>query len=128
MKKLFSVLAWSLIIGTFCFAGSAMAGDAGESEHWTVIFDKVTEVFQNSRKLIFIIGGFGLIGLAFAAIFGKVNWKWFAGLCVGLGIVAIAGLIVDYVTQNDAGERGVVRDAGEDLSTTMAGYDNYIGQ
>ena len=122
MKKLFSVLAWSLVVGALCFAGSAMAGQGGESDNWTVVFDKVTEVFQNSRKLIFIIGGFGLIGLAFAAIFGKVNWKWFAGLCVGLGIVAIAGLIVNYVTEDDAGARDVVTGAGVDVNSTMAGY------
>ena len=122
MKKLFSVLAWSLVVGVFCFAGSAMAAHGGESESWTVVFDKVTEVFQNSRRLIFIIGGFGLIGLAFAAIFGKVQWKWFAGLCVGLGIVAIAGMIVDYVTEDDTGDRNVVTEAGVDLNSTMAGY------
>ena len=122
MKKLFSVLAWSLVVGALCFAGSAMAGQGGESDNWTVVFDKVTEVFQNSRKLIFIIGGFGLIGLAFAAIFGKVNWKWFAGLCVGLGIVAIAGLIVNYVTEDDAGSRDVVTGAGGDVNSTMEGY------
>ena len=78
--------------------------------------------------MIFIIGGFGLIGLAFAAIFGKVNWKWFAGLCVGLGIVAIAGLIVDYVTENDQGDRGVVLGAGGDVNATMTGVDALIGQ
>jgi len=119
MKKLFSVLAWSLVIGTFCFAGSAMAG--AEAPQWAIVFDKVTEVFQHSRKLIFIIGGFGLIGLAFAAIFGKVQWKWFAGLCVGLGIVAIAGMIVDYVTENDQGTRDVILGAGEDVDVTMNG-------
>lgn len=123
MKKLFSVLAWSLVIGTFCLAGSAMAGPGGENESWVIIFDKVTEVFQNSRKLIFIIGGFGLIGLAFAAIFGKVQWKWFAGLCVGLGIVAIAGYIVDYVTEDSSGDRTVVHDAGVAVNTTMDGYE-----
>ena len=100
-----------------------MAGPGGENESWVIIFDKVTEVFQNSRKLIFIIGGFGLIGLAFAAIFGKVQWKWFAGLCVGLGIVAIAGYIVDYVTEDSSGDRTVVHDAGVAVNTTMDGYE-----
>ena len=122
MKKLFSILAWSLVIGTFCLAGSAMA-DGGEAENWVIVFDKVTEVFQNSRKLIFIIGGFGLIGLAFAAIFGKVQWKWFAGLCVGLGIVAIAGVIVDYVTENNAGDRAPVLGAGPAVNSTMEGAE-----
>ena len=95
MKRLFSILAFSLIVGVIMWAGPALAsvGDV-----WETAFSKVTDVFQNSRKMIFIVGGFGLIVLAFFAIFGKVNWKWFAALCVGLAIVAVAGLIIDYVT------------------------------
>ena len=136
MKKLFSILAWSLVIGTLCFAGSAMADDPVEtSEVWTTVTDRVLDVFQNSRRIIFIIGGFGLIGIAFAAIFGKVNWKWFAGLCVGLGIVAIAGLIVDYVTEENVDNPGVLTGAPQGVGSTFynsetgtadfSGYDGY---
>ena len=126
MKKLFSVLAWSLVIGALCFAGPVMAQVGGEedtSEVWGTIIDRVVDVFQNSRRIIFIIGGFGLIGIAFAAIFGKIHWKWFAGLCVGLGIVAIAGLIVDYVTETAIQNPGVIRGAPADVGSTM--YDSF---
>lgn len=45
-----------------------------------------------------------MTGVAFAAIMGKVNWKWFAGLAVGLGILGAAGSIVEYATgSTDAG-------------------------
>ena len=101
MKKLFSIMAFALIAGIMMWSGDALASSA-----WQVAFDKVTEAFQNSRKMIFIIGGFGLIVLAFFAIFGKINWKWFAALCVGLGIVAIAGLVIDYVTKDPASVTG----------------------
>ncbi len=103
MNKLFSILAVALIAGVMLWAGDAFAGEA-----WNVAINKVTEAFQYSRKMIFIIGGFGLIVLAFFAIFGKINWKWFAALCVGLGIVAIAGLIIDYVTVDNSGQTGVL--------------------
>ena len=39
-----------------------------------------------------------MVGLAFAAIFGKINWKWFASLAVGLAILAAAASIVNYAT------------------------------
>jgi len=103
MKKLFSIMAFALIAGLMLWAGDAMAS-TGTSTAWTQVFNKVTEAFQYSRKLIFIVGGFGLIVLAFWAIFGKLQWKWFAALCVGLGIVAIAGMIIDYVTVQNSGE------------------------
>lgn len=59
---------------------------------------KATNVFDAVKTIIFIVGGFGLVGLAFAAIFGKLQWKWFASLAVGLAILAAAGAIVNYAT------------------------------
>ena len=112
MKRLFSILALALIAGIMLWSGDAMATDTNSA--WGIAFRKVTDAFQYSRKMIFIIGGFGLIVLAFFAIFGKINWKWFAALCVGLGIVAIAGLVIDYVTVDPAG-------GNTQLGATMVG-------
>jgi len=112
MKKLFSILALALVAGIMLWSGDAVA--AGTDNAWSIAIRKVVDAFQYSRKMIFIIGGFGLIVLAFFAIFGKINWKWFAALCVGLGIVAIAGLIIDYVTVDDTGTNEV-------LGVTMSG-------
>ena len=102
MKKLFSIMAFALIAGIMLWAGDAFA----TSEAWEVAFGKATTTFQYSRRMIFIIGGFGLVVLAFWAIFGKLRWQWFAALCVGLGIVAIAGLIIDYVTTDSSDGSG----------------------
>ena len=64
---------------------------------------KVSNVFEAVRTIIFILGGFGLVGVAFAAIFGKVNWKWFAALAVGLAILAAANAVVQYAAGSKAG-------------------------
>ena len=104
-KKLFSMLAMVFVVGLMFWATPAFAVESS-SDAWTTAFYKVTEVFQYSRKMIFIIGGFGLIVLAFFAIFGRIQWKWFAALCVGLGIVAIAGMVIDYVTVTGTGTEG----------------------
>ena len=101
-KKLFSMLAMVFVVGLMFWAAPAFAVESS-SDAWTTAFNKVTEVFQYSRKMIFIIGGFGLIVLAFFAIFGRIQWKWSAALCVGLGIVAIAGTVIDYVTVTGTG-------------------------
>ena len=120
MNKLFSIMAMALVAGVMLWAGDAFATSSETA--WGIAFTKVSEAFQYSRKMIFIVGGFGLIVLAFFAIFGKLNWKWFAALCVGLGIVAIAGLIIDYVTVDAAtssvsvGNRG---GTGGDYPDTM---------
>ncbi len=59
---------------------------------------KAKDLFNEVRTIIFILGGFGLIGLAMGAIFGKINWKWFGGLAFGLVLLAVAGAVVEYLT------------------------------
>ncbi len=90
------------------FVVLAMTGDASAqgASLMTTAKNKATNVFASVKTIIFVVGGFGLVGLAFAAIFGKVNWKWFASLAVGLAILAAAGAIIDYST--GAGEIGIV--------------------
>ena len=83
-----------------CFL--AMMGEASATGSSNTVMEiamtKTRNVFDNVRTIIFIVGGFGLVAVAFAAIFGKINWKWFAGLAVGLAILAAAGAVVHYAT------------------------------
>ncbi len=97
MKKLSSVLTVALTFAFVLLATNAMASIT-TSNAFTIVFQKVVDAFTNSKLVIFVIGGFGLIAVAFLAIFGKVHWKWFAGLLIGLAVVAGAGMVVDYAT------------------------------
>lgn len=84
----------SITTMTFMFA-MVMMGDASASVFGTAA-SKLVDLFQNSKMVVFVIGGFGLIALAFQAIFGKIKWPWFAALAFGLAVVAAAGAIVNY--------------------------------
>ena len=64
---------------------------------------KGKELFTSVKTVVFVIGGFGLVGLACGAIFGTVKWKWFAALATGLFILAVAGAIVEYFTNSNPG-------------------------
>lgn len=78
-------------------AGSAMAAE-GSTTVVQAAITKAANVFQSIRTIVFVIGGFGLVGLAVQAIFGKVKWPWFGALAVGLGVLAAAGAIISYAT------------------------------
>ncbi|MDD4556144.1 MAG: TrbC/VirB2 family protein [Alphaproteobacteria bacterium] len=83
------------------FAVMAMAGDAAAVDGNSLMETaqtKAKSVFVSVKTIIFIVGGFGLVGLAFSAVFGKMKWTWFASLAVGLAILAAAGAIVEYAT------------------------------
>lgn len=87
------------------FVTLATVGDAAAvsgADLMTKASEKVSNVFENVRNIIFILGGFGLVGVAFAAVFGKINWKWFAALAVGLAILAAANAIVQYAAGSKA--------------------------
>ena len=96
--------ALMLLAVAVTFVATGAFAEAGNSNVFTTIIARMLTTFQNSRSVIFVVGGFGLIGLGFAAIFGKVHWKWLAALACGLAIVAVAGQVVDYVTQHDVAQ------------------------
>ena len=88
----------SIMSMTFLFS-LAMLGDAAAAASVSVFgtaIDKMANLFTNAKLVIFMIGGFGLVALAFQAIFGKVKWAWFAALAFGLAVVAAAGAIINY--------------------------------
>jgi len=94
MLKLLPLAALALIVSP---DAAFAAGDVMDSAT-----NKITKVFESVKKIVFVLGGFGLVGLAVGAIFGAVKWKWFASLAVGLAILAAAGAIVNYVAGDSA--------------------------
>lgn len=93
LKKVLVLCSWVLMF-TAVWATSSFA----EQSVMDLGMRKALQLFQNVKVLIFVVGAFGLVGIAFQAIFGKVKWTWFAGLAVGLAILAAAGAIVNYAT------------------------------
>ncbi|MCK5295783.1 MAG: TrbC/VirB2 family protein [Alphaproteobacteria bacterium] len=75
---------------------------AADSSVFGTVKAKGIELFKDVRDVIFILGGFGLVGLALGAIFGRVNWKWFGGLAFGLVILAVASAAIGYLTGDTA--------------------------
>lgn len=101
MTKFLKYLSLFAVIAIAFAATDAFAQvNASGANVFETVTDRMVQTFKNVRAVIFIVGGFGLVGLGFAAIFGKVNWKWLAALAAGLAIVAVAGAVVDYVTQS----------------------------
>lgn len=98
-KNIWTLVAMVLVITV------AMVGDASaqSSDVMGLALTKTKNVFAKVKSIVFVLGGFGLVAVAFAAIFGKVNWKWFAGLAVGLAILAAANAVINYSTGANAG-------------------------
>ena len=111
----------NILTMTFLFT-IVMLGDASAAGANKTVFGaaaaKLVELFRNAKMVVFIIGGFGLIALAFQAIFGKVKWAWFAALAFGLAVVAAAGAIINYAA-NTTG--ATARNFSDTLGNNSAG-------
>ena len=106
LKNNMWTLASLLFVFTFAIASDASA--AGTV--FDTAFNKLQALFKNAKNIIFVLGGFGLIALAFQAIFGKVKWPWFAALAFGLAVIAAAGAIVNYATDDNKVVGGTLND------------------
>ena len=97
MKSLLKCMAMALVVGLVFYGFDAFAAD--EKQIWTNAFNTMVRVFKNVRTIVYVIGAFGLIGIAVGAIMGKLQFKWLAYLAAGLAIVAVADLIIRFATQ-----------------------------
>jgi len=95
-NNIWTICSWIAIFTLFSV--DAFAADGEGTSIMSDARQKAANVFQSVKTITFIIGGFGLVGIAYQAIIGKVKWSWFAGLAVGLAILAAAGAIVEYAT------------------------------
>ena len=117
-KKILSIIAWVYFISIISIIlfpiGALLLGKI-------TVLERMVTTFQNIRSVIFVIGGLGLVGLAFAAIFSHVARKWLAALAAGLAIVAVAGAVVDYVTQGNESQTAYMGGAFGDTLTGAGG-------
>lgn len=94
VKKFLFIGVAVLLMSSVLFATSAYADDG--------IFGDLTakgaEIFNGLRDIIFIVAGFGIIGVGVSGFFGNLNWKWLGAIIIGLMVIATTAAIIDTVT------------------------------
>lgn len=60
----------TLALSALLFAGMTGTSNA---DVFTTVTSKAASMFEATKKVIFVVGGFGLVGLAVGAIFGRVD-------------------------------------------------------
>ena len=113
MIKLYRIFKLSLPLGAafslLFFADAAYAANVFET-----ISQRAASALTSIKQLVFILAGFGLISFAFMAIFGKISWKHFANIAIGLFLVASMGLFIQYFVTKDG-------------TSYQLAYGNYLG-
>ena len=55
------------------------------------------KIYNGLRDLIYVVAGFGIIGVAVGGFFGNLNWKWLGAIVISLVVIASTGEIVDMI-------------------------------
>ena len=93
------LVLYAFLFSTDAFAQGTCASRAGGNvfQH---IACKATQTLGDLRGVIYVLGGFGLIAFAFAAIFGKISFKHLAQISASLFLVAMMSPFIEYFTGN----------------------------
>lgn len=95
-KAIIFIMIFCLVYFVLGITTSFAAG--GGTSVIPLIRQRAAAIIEYIKPIAFILGGFGLIGLAWGAIFGKINWKWFGSLSIGLFLISYMGMTIDYFT------------------------------
>lgn len=95
MEKIVIYTLLVFAVSSFLNANNSFAQD-------TAIFADLTkkggEIFMGMRDIVYVVAGFGIIGVAVGGFFGSLNWKWLGAIIIGLIVIAVTAALIQYVT------------------------------
>mgnify|MGYP000759719855 CR=1 FL=1 len=79
------------------FAAPAYAEEKGL---FTDLIQKGSQIFVGVRNIVYVVAGFGIIGVAVGGFFGNLNWKWLGAIIIGLMVIALTTEILRFVADD----------------------------
>ena len=106
VKKIAIMGCLLLVLSLVLCAAPALAAEATTSN--TSLFSDLTQkgirIFEGMRDIIYVVSGFGIIGVAVGGFFGNINWKWLGAIVIGLMVIGLTGEILRYIGGSEAPE------------------------
>lgn len=91
---LLTALFSSVLFATSAYADGSMAQGTGL---FSDLINKGAEIFNGIRDIVYVVAGFGIIGVSVGGFFGNMNWKWLGAIVIGLMVIGLTGSIISYV-------------------------------
>lgn len=119
VRKIAGFCVVTLLFSSVLFAASAYAvgngDDPKESGLFGELIAKGKEIFKGMREIIYVVAGFGIIGVSVGGFFGNLNWKWLGAIVIGLMVIGLTGSIIAYV----GGGELLVEDTLKNVTATL---------
>ena len=79
-------------------SNAAVTGCSSDYGLFSGLITTGRKIFKNLRDLIYVVAGFGIIGVAVGGFFGNLNWKWLGAIVIALVVIASTGEIINMIT------------------------------
>lgn len=89
---------------------AAVTGCSGDLGLFSGLVNAGREIFNGLRDLIYVVAGFGIIGVAVGGFFGNMNWKWLGAIVISLVIIATTGELITAITGCESYTSAVIQD------------------
>lgn len=103
-----------------------MSDQAGQGI-FKVMACKITTTLYDIRKIVYILGGLGLVAFTFAAIFNKISFKHLANIALSLFLLSMMTPFIEYFTSAD-GSRPLTYGYFLQPDFTEADYSTTFGE
>ncbi len=77
---------------------SAVTGCSSDYGLFSGLIKSGRQIFEGLRDLIYVVAGFGIIGVAVGGFFGNLNWKWLGAILIALVVIASTGEVINMIT------------------------------
>lgn len=68
------------------------------------------KIFTGLRELIYVVAGFGIIGVSVGGFFGNLNYKWLGAIVISLVVIATTGELINAITGCETFTTSVITD------------------
>ena len=102
-EKILKQILFSALIGGAFLCANAWADTGSGTGIFQNAYNKMYTTFKNVRPIVYVLAGFGLIGISIGGIMGKIKWTWLASLAAALAILGMAEQIIDTATDESKG-------------------------
>ena len=94
-----------LLLGALVFIFSSVLCAGNSYALFEELTQKGSEIFMGMRDIIYVVAGFGIIGVAVGGFFGTINWKWLGAIIIGLFVIATTAAFINYVAYGKSGSQ-----------------------
>ena len=91
-----------------------------DGDVFEIVTRRIAFIILYIKPIVYIFAGFGLIAVAFGAIFNKMSWRHFSYVAIGLFMVANVGRLIEFVVTPYVEQNGQwVSDVGGQKQTEI---------